>query len=169
MSKGKITCSRCKAQYYSKNKLTCGVCDQPFCPNCNACECTTISTITKLQKKQIVTLKDLQQVKENQILEISATLSPLKGQTPVPTKNGILLKTEFELSEDHQKVPLIIWGPVPEKLFPTRYEFTNITISGLKKKNFNDKIMLVASKATKYYQNSLRTKSLDYFISESIS
>lgn len=65
-----------------------------------------------MNKKLITNLKDLKQLKENQNLEITATLSPLIGQTPVPTKNGSILKTEFELSEDHEKVPLIIWGPV---------------------------------------------------------
>ncbi len=169
MSQSKITCLNCKAQFYSNNKIVCGVCDKPFCPNCNTCNCTYVSNTLNSKKKLIISLRDLEKVKENQILEITAILSPLIGQTPVPTTKGIILKTEFELSEDHQKVPLIIWGPVPEKIFQTRYEFTNITISGLRKKSFNGKISLVATKTTKYYSNNLKTKSLDYFISESIS
>lgn len=168
MKHGKIVCKNCKAQFYSTNKTLCGICGKPFCPNCNACSCTTISISEIKKPKHLVSLKELNQVSENQLLEISAVLSPLIGQSPVSTKEGMLLKTEFEISEEQVKIPLIIWGPVPEKLFPFRYEFTNLTISGLKKKSFNGKTTLIASKGTKYYLNNLRTRSLDYFISQSI-
>lgn len=167
MSGSKISCLHCKAQFYSSAaQPKCGVCDKAFCPNCNACECTNFKVqITK--KNQSIGLKDIITIKENQLIEISATLSPLKGQTPVTTKNGNVLKTEFELSDDHQKIPLIIWGPVPEKLFPYRYEYTNFVFSGLKKKVFNGKPVLVASRTTKYYVNNLKMKPLDYFLSQS--
>ena len=168
MTKTKNTCNICKAQYYATNQLKCGICDTTFCPNCSSCSCTSSRSSQNALKKQVINLKDLNQVKESQVLEINATLSPLIGQTPIATQNGTILKTEFELSDDHQKVPLIIWGPVPEKLFSFRYEFTNLTISGIKKRIFNGKQVLIASKSTKYYINNLKTKSLNYFISESI-
>ena len=168
MKKGKIICFKCKAQFYSNNKSLCGTCNKPFCPNCNACDCTNIIRSERMRQKQITSLKELNQASEDQILEISATMSPLIGQSTISTKEGKLLKTEFELSDDQVKIPFIIWGPVPEKLFPYRYEFTNLTISGLKKKSFNGTTILVASKGTKYYLNNLKTKPLDYFISQSI-
>lgn len=168
MKNGKITCFHCKAQFYFKNQSLCGTCNKPFCPNCQSCQCTKFSYSLNQKKRQVVTLKEINQLPEGQPLEITALISPLKGQTPIKTQNGPLLKTEFELSDDHIKFPLIVWGPVPEKLFPYRYEFTNLTISGLKKKIFNGTTVLVASKSTKYYLNTLKTKSLDYFISESV-
>lgn len=168
MTKTKITCVSCKAQFYATEKAICGICDEPFCPNCSACKCTNISKSGFSQTKVQASLKDINNVKDSQILQISATISPLIGQVPISTSNGTLLKTEFELSDDSQKVPLIIWGPVPEKLFPYRYEYTNITIVGLKRKVFNGKSVLVASKNTKYFINSLKTRTLEYYISELI-
>ena len=168
MKNGKITCFRCKAQFYFKNQPLCGTCNKTFCPNCQSCECSKLNFSLNLQKKQVIMRKDIDQISEVQLLDIKSMISPLKGQTPIKTQKGPLLKTEFELSDDHVKVPLIVWGPVPEKLFPYRYEFTNLTISGLKKKIFNGTTTLVASKRTKYYLNTLKTKSLDYFISESV-
>ena len=167
MSRNKISCSYCKAIFYKSNQATCGTCGKTFCPNCNACECTSRQSEFSRKIKNIG-LKDAITLKENDIVEITATLSPLKGQSPVNTPTGTILKTEFELSDEHTKVPLIIWGPVPEKLFPFRYEYTNFVFSGLKKKNFNNKTVLVASKSTRYYANSLKVKPLDFFISESL-
>ena len=117
MTKTKSTCNICKAQYYPTNQPICGICDTSFCPSCSSCKCTSSRSTQNALKKQVISLKNLNQVKEGEVLEINATLSPLKGQTPITTQNRTVLKTEFELSEDHQKVPLIIWGPVPEKLF----------------------------------------------------
>ena len=168
MSNNKIICVSCKALFYASNKTVCGICDEPFCPNCSACKCTNIQDAGTTQKKIQMNLKDINTVKENQILQISSTISPLIGQTPISTSKGTLLKTEFELSDDNHKIPLVIWGPVPEKLFPYRYEYTNITIIGLKRKLFNGKTILVASKNTKYFINSLKTKPLEYYISELI-
>ena len=163
----KISCLHCKALFYSTNQSICGVCDKAFCPNCNSCGCTNSRTVLQTKKSPQISLKEINNINENQVIEISATLSPLIGQTPVITHNGNILKTEFELSDDHQKIPLIIWGPVPEKLFPYRYEYTNFVISGLKKKIFNGKPTLVASKSTKYYVNNLKMRPLDYFLSQS--
>ena len=168
MSKNKIMCLKCKAQFYSSYKPVCGTCDKPFCPNCSSCKCTNSSLSLASHSKRVLQLKDINKIHEDQVVEVNATLSPLIGQTPTQTSNGIVLKTEFELTDDHQKVPLVIWGPVPERLFPYRYEYSNLTISGLKKRVFNGKPVLIASKQTKYFVNNLRTKPLDYFISESV-
>lgn len=167
MKKNKIICRQCKAGFYPTNQPVCGTCDKPFCPNCSACSCNVTLNNQFLRKKTLINLQDINRINEGQILEINATLSPLIGQTPTHTHQGVILKTEFELLDDNQKIPLVIWGPVPEKLFPFRYEYSNITISGLKKKIFNGKPILVASKLTKYFINNTRTKPLEYFISES--
>ena len=169
MNKNKLKCRQCKAQFYPANQAICGICDNPFCPNCSACACTLEVPLVSAKKIIINNIKDLNSIYDDQLIEITTNLSPLIGQTPIQTQQGVILKTEFEITDENQKIPLIIWGPVPEKLFPYRYEFTTLTISGLKKGIFKGKPILIASKETKYFINNLKTKSLEYFISESVS
>jgi hypothetical protein len=164
--KVKQFCLHCKAQYYPNNLSICGTCDKNFCPNCGSCKCLNKISHLDTNKIQSLSIKDVDKANEMQTLEISASITPLIGQIPITTKKGLILKTEFELFEGKHKLPLIIWGPVPEKIFATRYEFNEVTISGLKKRVFNGKTVLIASKNAKYHVNTSKMRSLEFFISQ---
>ena len=168
MLEQKNSCHYCKAQFFPKNRPICGTCDKTFCPNCSSCKCTFISKNQQTISKKIksIELNKINTIKDGELLEISGTLSPLIGQKPIVTENGRVLKTEYEFSDETGKINLIVWGPVPEKIFPYRYEFSDLTIQGIKKTIFNGKPLLVVNKSTKFYLNTTKFKKLNYFLSE---
>ena len=164
MSSLKIQCHNCKATFYNKNQILCETCETAFCPNCSSCDCTR-----NIQYKKIhtITTDKINTVHESDLLELNGTLSPLIGQEPVQTKQGKILKTEFEFSDENGKIPITVWGPVPETIFPMRYEYIrNITFQGVKKKIIKGKPVINILKSTKIFINSFKTRSLEYFLSE---
>ena len=164
MNTQKSSCGTCKASFYS-NSVPCSICERKICPQCNNCDCS-ISSVKQIRTlKQIV---DLDSKDKFLSFEITGSLSPLLGQEPVKTKDGSnLIKTKYEFSDDTGKLPLTIWGPVPEIIFPYRYEYVNnITISGVKVKKFKGNLGLSFSKTSKVFLNTFKTKNLNYFLSE---
>ena len=115
-----------------------------------------------------ISTTEINSVPENTLLELNGTLSPLIKQEPVLTGNGKkILKTVFEFSDESGKIPLTVWGPVPESIFPFRYEYIrNITFQGVIKKKVNGLSVINLLKSSKIFISSFRSKNLNFFLSE---
>lgn len=161
-------CGNCRAKFSSINIPTCAICTRLFCPECGGCECTrrTIQKSAKYEYRSFKPLKisEINFHEKSENLEINGTLSPLIRQKPVNTVYGKLLISEFEISDETGKLPLIIWGPVPAELFPTRYEYIQLIIKGIKTKVFNNQLQLHLQKNANISINQIRNKPLLVFL-----
>lgn len=141
-------CFKCYTRFYTIEGDQCGVCGRQTCPHCRQCACSNINKnkMTIQARFKHISLKDIERVGEKKDLEITGVLSPLIGQELVKINNNKVLLSHFRISEGKSYYQLLIWGVLPHEIYEHRYQPLKVTLSGVRKEFFNNKLQLVLQK-----------------------